>query len=131
MSTTESGARGMAILMVLVFIAISLLAVTSGYERLRQVARSESVLDRVPVGGDGVDEILGVAVARLQTGVPPADDYTCRDRVLSSDGRSAVDYDVTHTKIAADRWAVSAVPSSASYVECPSAFVDECALVLP
>jgi hypothetical protein len=123
--------RGMAMLMVLVFISISLLALTAGYERLLQVARSESVTDRVADGGDGTAEALGMAIARLQTGVPPESGYTCQVRLLSSDGRTPLRYDLVHTKVALDRWTVRADPGDGSGTDCPSVFSSECALVFP
>jgi len=118
-------------LMVLVFIAISLMAMSAGYERLRHVTIAEAAGDRIAEDGDGSSEALGVAIARLQTGVPPEDPYTCRIRLRSSDGAQPLDFDVIHASIATDRWSVEARPADDSQPACPATFADSCPLVLP
>ena len=122
---------GFAMLMVLVFIMASLLTMTAGYEYLRQVIAAEEAGDRVPDGGDGIAEALGIGVARLQTGEPPRNDYTCRVILRTSAGDASLHYDLIHKKQGQDRWLVEAQPADDSEPECPPVFSDECPLVSP
>jgi hypothetical protein len=120
--------RGTAMTSTMVFLVIALLASMTAFSQLHQVIRLERSSLRVSSTSDGAAEALGLAVARLHTGIPPESPYTCRTRLRSSDGADVLAFHVTHTQLAADRWSVSAQASAVEIDDCPSAFADECPL---
>ena len=120
--------RGTAMTSTMVFLLIALLASMGAFAQLHQVIRLEKNALRVPSTSDGVAEALGLAVARLHTGVPPESPYACRTRLRSTDGTDVLAFEVTHTQVGVDRWTVSAAPSGAALDDCPAAFADECPL---
>jgi hypothetical protein len=112
----------------MVFLVISGFALLGSLEGLMQLSRLEESALRVPSTSNGSSEALGLAVARMHTGIPPETPYTCRTRLRSSDGEQVLKFAVTHTLLVDGRWSVSVTPSSAEMDDCPMSFADACPL---
>jgi hypothetical protein len=123
--------RGFALTSTMVFLLLALIASMASFERLRAVVHLEESALRVPSASDGVSEALGIALARMHTGVPSDSPYTCRERLRSSDGDDVLAFTITHTRVADDHWTLSAVSSAAAVDDCPPAFSDSCPLGTP
>jgi hypothetical protein len=123
--------HGAALTSTMVFVLIALLALTGAFNRIHQLmALQESAL-RVPATSDGIAEALGYAVARMHTGVPSDTPYVCRVDLRASDGDGVLSFHVTHTRLADDRWVVSAAAGAAGAPTCPGAFESSCPLGAP
>ena len=131
MSRARTLQRGAALTSTMVFVLIALLALMGAFGDIHQLMALEESALRVPSGSDGVPEALGYAVARMHTGVPPETPYTCRVALRSADGESVLNFDVTHTRIADDRWLVSATAGGGATPRCPAAFETTCPLGAP
>lgn len=123
--------RGTAMTSTMVFLVIAALALLGSLDGLRHLSRLEEIALRVPSSSDGTAEAMGIAIARLHTGVPPENPYACRTRLRSSDGSSVLAFTVTHTRLTDDRWSVSVAASNAVTSDCPSSFADTCPLGTP
>ena len=123
--------RGTAMTSTMVFLVIAALALSGSFNGLQQLSRLEESALRVPSSSDGRAEAMGIAIARMHTGVPPDSPYTCRSRLRSSDGKHVLKFLVTHTRLADDRWSVNVAPSDLDDAECPVSFADACPLGTP
>jgi hypothetical protein len=115
----------------MVFLLLALLALMASFERLQAVMQLEESALRIPSTSDGVAEALGMAVARMHTGLPPDSPYTCRQRLRSSDGDDVLSFRVTHTRVADDHWTLAAEASNSADPDCPPVFTDTCPLGSP
>ena len=115
----------------MVFLLLALLALMASFESLHSVMQLEESALRIPSSSDGLPEALGIAVARMHTGVPPDSPYTCRERLRSSDGDDVLTFRVTHTRVADDHWTLAAEASNAEDPDCPAVFEDSCPLGAP
>jgi hypothetical protein len=125
------GESGLALIVVITFMFITFLALTASFDVIHQALVMEESSDRIASGSDGVDRALGIAIARLHSGVPAMSPYECRLRLRSTDGSTMIPYKITHTQLDSDSWTVKAEPSSATLDDCPASFETECALVVP
>jgi hypothetical protein len=123
-----SSQRGAAMVSTMVFLVIALLALVGSFERLHNVVQLEESSLRVASDSDGTAEALGIALARMHTGVPSESPYACRTRLRSSDGHSALAFRITHTQTGTDRWLVSTQPSADALEDCPATFSQACPL---
>lgn len=122
----ERGSRGAAMILVMVFLTLSLLSLTYGLERTRQLFAFEEQADRVAVSEDGVEKALGMGIARLRSGVPGDASYACELKLRSSDGADVESYHVLYTQVASNRWSVEAYPSGTDIIDCPDVFATTC-----
>lgn len=122
----ERGSRGAAMILVMVFLTLSLLSLTYGFERTRQLFAFEEQADRVAVSENGVEKALGIGIARLRSGVPDDASYACQLKLRSSDGEDVESYDVLYTQVASNRWSVEAYPSAGDIINCPDVFATSC-----
>lgn len=120
------GSRGAAMVLVMVFLTLSLLSLTYGFERTRQLFAFEEQADRVAAAESGVHKALGIGVARLRSGVPGDTSYACQLKLRSGDGKAIDSYDVLYTQVTGNRWSVEAYPSAADIVDCPDVFAASC-----
>jgi len=127
----QSVERGTAMTSTMVFLVIAALALMGSLGGLQQLSRLEESALRVPSTSDGTAEAMGIAIARMHTGVPPDSPYTCRTRLRSSDGKHVLKFSVTHTRVADDRWSLDVTPSSVDETECPTSFAEACPLGVP
>ncbi len=121
----------MAMTSTMVFLFLALSALAASFERLHGLLQLEESSLRVATGSDGVAEALGMAIARMHTGLPPDSAYVCRERLRSSDGEETLAFRITHTRIADDHWIVSVEPSGADDPDCPSFFDTSCVVAGP
>jgi hypothetical protein len=126
-----NGERGMALVVVVVFVFLSLLALSASYNRVHQAFVLEQSSDRIASGSDGVDRALGVAIARFHTGVPSTSPYECRLRLRTTDGSAMLAFKITHAKLDIDSWTVKAEPSTTTLEDCPANYSTSCPLVVP
>jgi hypothetical protein len=127
----DSKDRGTAMTSTMVFLVIAALALMGSLDGLQQLSRLEEAALRVPSSSDGTPEAMGIAIARMHTGLPPDSPYTCRTRLRSTDGSSVLGFLVTHTRLADDRWSLAVAPSNVAETDCPSSFTDTCPLGTP
>jgi hypothetical protein len=127
-STTHRNARerGAAMLLVMVFLLLALMALSYGFEGTRQLFAFEEQALRIGTAEDGVEKALGIGIARLRSGVPADSNFSCRVRLRDSDGTDVESYDVIYTQLASDRWSVEAVPSTIDIDDCPDVFATSC-----
>ena len=123
--------RGVALVVVLIFVFISLLTMSATYQSIQQAYRFEESSDRIASGSDGTERALGIAIARLQSGIPALSPFECRLRLRSSDGSSIEDFKLTHTQLDVDSWTVYAEPTSDTLDLCPGKYTESCPLVIP
>ncbi len=121
----------MALVMVVVFTFVSLMTMSATYEAIHQAYVLEKSADRIDAGTDGTERAIGIAVARLQSGIPETSPYTCIMRLRNSDGSSIEDFKVTHTELSQGAWTVYAEPTTDDLIRCPTDFTTECPLVIP
>ena len=119
---------GTALTSTMVFLLISSFALLWSLDGLMQLSRLEESSLRVPASSNGSAETLGLAVARLHTGVPAENPYICRTRLRSSDGHHVLRFAVTHTQLPDGRWSVSVAPSNIDVEDCPTSFAEACPL---
>ena len=131
MKAARNRQSGIAMTSTMVFLLLALLALMGSFQRLRAVMQLEEAALRVPSTSDGVAEALGIAVARMHTGVPSDSPYACRERLRSSDGDDVLAFRITHTRVADDHWLLSAEASNAADSDCPSVFSESCPLGAP
>jgi len=118
--------RGSVLVAVQVFLVVGLIVLASSYERLHEALRLETRTETIPASGDGLEQAMGAALARLQTGIPPADDYTCRLRIYDSDTSAPIAFMAHYEKTFTDTWTVRVEVSTTSMTDCPSSFRDVC-----
>ncbi len=94
----EPRERGFALIAVVVFVVLSMALLTVTYERLHQAMLLEKESTAAHVSGTGLEEALGMGVARLRTGAPPTPRFTCR-QVAHESGR-VVHYRLTYDQLA-------------------------------
>jgi hypothetical protein len=112
--------------LVMVFLSLSLLALTFLFDRTRLLFAFQERGLRIAGSEDGVEKALGIAIARMRSGVPADSTYACQLKLRSSDGDDVEIYHVIHTKVAADRWSVEAFPSGTEIENCPPLFTTSC-----
>lgn len=123
--------RGVALIIVMVFVFMSLLMMSGTFELIHQAYVFEESSDRIAGGSDGTEHALGIAIARLQSGIPGTSPYVCRLRLRSTDGSSIEDFKLTHVQLDQDSWTVHAEPTTDSDPTCASHFETSCPLVIP
>ena len=101
------------------------------YDVIHQAYVFEESSDRIASGSDGTERALGIAIARLQSGIPDTSPYVCGLRLRSSDGSNIEDFKLTHVQLDQDSWAVHAEPTTDSLQSCASRFASSCPLVIP
>ena len=112
--------------LVMVFLSLSLMALTALFDRTRLLFAFQEQEARIDGSEDGVEKALGIAMARMRSGVPADNTYACQLKLRSDDGSSVETYQVIHTKIAADRWTIEAFPSGGEIEDCPELFATSC-----
>lgn len=125
------GQNGVALLLVVVFIFISLMTMSGTYQVIQQAYAFEESSDRIASGSDGTERALGIAIARLHSGIPALSPYECRLRLRSSDGSSLEDFKLTHVQLDVDSWTVHAEPTTDPIELCPGRYSTICPLVIP
>ncbi|MEE8312088.1 MAG: hypothetical protein V3R77_07510 [Candidatus Binatia bacterium] len=118
--------KGYAMVVVLVFIATSFLTLSAAYRDMHQLFAFEESSDRLPSNSDGIQEALGVGLAKLQAGEPTVDGgnrYRCDLKLRESDGR-LVKYRLTYRKRGNNRWWLRATPATQAQPDCPVVFAD-------
>ena len=131
----EPRERGFALIAVVVFVVLSMALLTITYEHLHRAMLLEKESTAAHVSDSGLEEALGTGVARLQTGAPPTNRFTCR-QVAHESGR-VVHFRLTYDNLAeaqctskpgpcwsveAAGWEGSVTPDSA----CPLVFSGVC-----
>jgi hypothetical protein len=124
-AAVRSPARGAAMVIVMVFITLSLLSLTYGFERTRQLFAFEEQAVRIAGSENGVEKALGIGIARLRSGVPDDNSYSCRLKLRNSGGGVAR-YDVIYTKVSSNHWTVEAYPGTSQLDDCPDVFAASC-----
>ncbi len=123
--------EGFILVAVQVFVVIAFIVMLPSYERLHEALRVESEAFASAGGTVAIEQALGVAVARLQTGVPASDDVVCtldlHDRPAGASNRFRVHY----TKTAPEIWQIQATTAAGQDPDCPSVFQAECPVSLP
>ena len=112
--------------LVMVFLCLSLLALTGLFDRTRLLFAFQEQSARIVGSESGVEKALGIAIARMRSGTPEDDSYSCQLKLRSEDGSSVETYHVIHTKIAADRWTLEAFPSGTEIDDCPTLYTTSC-----
>lgn len=126
MDSEERATKGYAMVVVLVFIATSFLALSAAYQDMHQLFAFEESSDRLPSASDGIQEALGVGLAKLQTGEPTVDGgdrYRCDLKLRDSNG-GLVKYRLIYRKLADNEWWLRAIPAAATQPDCPVVFSD-------
>ncbi len=123
--------RGFIIVAVQVFVVIAFIVLAPSYERLHEALRVESEAFASVSGAVTIEQALGVAVARLQTGLPSADDFPCtlelRDRPAGLAQRFAIHY----LKTGPETWQVQAMTTAGQDPDCPRVFQTQCLVPVP
>ena len=122
----HAGERGAAMVLVMVFLLLALMALSYGFEGTRQLFAFEEQSLRIGAAEDGVEKALGIGVARLRSGVPSDSGFSCRIRLRDSAGTEVESYDIIYTQLVSDRWSVEAVPSTIEIDNCPDVFTTSC-----
>jgi hypothetical protein len=120
------GQLGAAMVLVMVFLSLSLLALTMLFDRTRLLFAFQERAVRISGSEDGVEKALGIAIARMRSGVPADTPYACQLKLRSDDGDDVEIYHVIHTKVAVDRWSLEAFPSGTAIEDCPAIFSTSC-----
>ena len=118
--------RGVAMVLVMVFLCLSLLALTTLFDRTRLLFAFQEQAARIDGSESGVERALGIAIARLRSGTPDDDTFSCQLKLRNDDGSDVEIYHVIHTKIAADRWTLEAFPSGSEIANCPTLYTTSC-----
>jgi hypothetical protein len=118
--------RGAAMILVMVFLTLSLIALTLMFDRTRLLFAFQEQAARIAGSENGVEKALGIAIARMRSGVPADASFACQLKLRDADGSDVELYHVVHTKIAADRWTLEAFPSGSEIDDCPSLFTTSC-----
>ena len=113
-------------MLVMVFLTLSLIALTLLFDRTRLLFAFQEQAARITASENGVEKALGIAIARMRSGVPPETPYSCQILLRDEDGSSVETYHVIHTEIAAERWTLEAYPSGAEIDDCPALFTTSC-----
>jgi len=118
--------KGYAMVVIMVFISVSFLTLTAAYQDMHQLFVFEESSDRLPSTSDGIQEALGVGLAKLQTGEPTvdaSDHYRCDLKLRESDG-DLVKYLLTYRKRPNNLWWLRAEPAGTTQPDCPVVFSD-------
>jgi len=118
--------RGAAMVLVVIFLSLSLMALTVLFDRTRLLFAFQEQQIRITASENGVEKALGIAIARMRSGVPADNTYACQLKLRSEDGSDVEIYHVIHTKIATDRWTLEAFPSGSEIEDCPALFTTSC-----
>ena len=122
---------GFILVAVQVFVVIAFIVLAPSYELLHEALRVESEAFASASGAVTIEQALGVAVARMQTGLPEVDDFLCtlelRDRPAGGANRFGIHY----VKTAPETWQVTATTAEGQDPDCPSVFQAQCPVPLP
>jgi len=118
--------RGVAMVLVMVFLCLALMTLTALFDRTRRLFAFEEQSARIDGSQDGVEKALGIAIARMASGTPEDDSYSCQLKLRSDDGSDVETYHVLHTRIAPNRWTIEAYPSTGEIERCPTQFTTSC-----
>lgn len=125
-TTTRSRQHGAAMVLVMVFLLLALMALSYAFEGTRQLFAFEEQALRVGASENGVERALGIGIARLRSGVPADSTFSCRLRLRDDEGDDVESYDIIYTEIMSGRWTVEAVPSTIEIDDCPDVFAASC-----
>jgi hypothetical protein len=100
--------RGYALLAVLIFLAVSLSFVAVNQRRLDAVLRVERASLLADDFSDGPVRATGLALALLESGLPPTNPYECGVRLTTAAGDRC--FSVQFTSAAPGTWSVHVTP---------------------
>ncbi len=129
----RSGQRGFVLIGVQVFVMIVFIALAPSYSRLHEALSAERKTINV-IGGTAVqiEDVLGTAVARLQTGVPATDILNCKLIVEKKSSLKTETYVVSYEKLLVDEWRVTVTKDNNSTdPDCAVVFGGQCPAVGP
>jgi hypothetical protein len=118
--------HGAAMMLVMVFLTLSLIALTLLFDRTRLLFAFQEQAARITGTENGVEKALGIAIARMRSGVPGESPFSCQISLRDEDGSNVEIYHVIHTEIATDRWTLEAFPSGSEIDDCPALFTTSC-----
>lgn len=110
---------------------IAFIVLAPSYERLHEALRVETEAFASVAGTVSVEQALGVAVSRLQTGVPDVDDFPCTLELRDRTAGAATKFAVRYLKTAPQTWQVLATTTAGTDPDCPSVFSAACPVPLP
>jgi len=122
---------GFIIVAVQVFVVIAFIVLAPSYQRLHEALRVESKAFASAAGTVTTEQALGVAVARLQTGVPAVDDFPCTLELHDRPADVAHRFAIHYLKTAPHTWQVEATTTPGQDPDCPSVFQASCPVVIP
>jgi hypothetical protein len=97
-------------LMVILFLVLMFSLLSLGYSQLGSALRAEAARAQQVQRDEGTIPVLAMALALLETGLPPVSPYVCGTSVTTSTGTFA--FTVTFTSLGNNTWSVQSSPTA-------------------